>query len=104
MYTINSIVRPIHRSSLPLATLETFPLWFGWFSFNCYSVLAMKIKADIDSVACVFTATNMVTAITAAVIQVLYKKVDLTMLWNCTLAGLVAVKVGSDLGVLPGSE
>ena len=40
----------------------------------------MKIKADIDSVACVFTATNMVTAITAAVIQVLYKKVDLTML------------------------
>jgi len=104
-YTSNGSVRPIPGSSLPLATLGTFILWFGWFGFNGGSVLAMGTKADIDSIAGVFAATNMaasVGAITAAALtQLLYKKVDLTLVLNGALAGLVAVTAGPDLGVLP---
>ena len=80
-------------------------LFFGWFGFNGGSVLAMGTRADIDSIAGVFAATNMaasVGAITAAIVtQILYKKVDLTMVLNGALAGLVAVTAGPDLGIFP---
>jgi len=102
-YTKNGTIRPIPGSSLPLATLGTFILWLGWFGFNGGSVLAMGTKENIDSIAGVFAATNMAASlggITAAfVTQILYKKVDLTMVLNGTLAGLVAVTAAPDMGM-----
>ena len=96
-------VRPIPGSSLPLATLGTFILWLGWFGFNGGSVLAMGTKEDVDSIALVFADTNMaasVGAMTAALLtQIIYKKVDLTMVLNGALGGLVAVTAGPDLGM-----
>ncbi len=102
-YTKDGKVRPIMGSNLPLATLGTFILWLGWFGFNGGSVLAMGTQEDVDSIASVFAATNMAAAtgaVTAAVItQLKYGKVDLTMVLNGALGGLVAVTAGPDLGM-----
>ncbi len=102
-YTADGKVKPIPGSSLPLATLGTFILWLGWFGFNGGSVLAMGTKEDVDAIALVFADTNMAAAvggITAAILtQIIYKKVDLTMVLNGALGGLVAVTAGPDLGM-----
>ncbi len=97
-------VRPIPGSNLTLATLGTFILWMGWFGFNGGSQLALGSKADIDGIALVVADTNMAAcagALMAAVLtQIIYKKVDLTMVLNGALAGLVSVTAGPDLGMM----
>jgi Amt family ammonium transporter len=102
-YTKDGKVRPIPGSNMPLATLGTLILWMGWFGFNGGSQLAMSSKDDIDAIAMVMAATNMaaaVGAITAAILtQLLYKKVDLTMVLNGALAGLVSVTAAPDTGM-----
>ena len=103
-YDENGKVRPIPGSNLTLATLGTFILWMGWFGFNGGSQLAMGTKDDVDAIAMVMADTNMAAsagAITAAILtQILYKKVDLTMVLNGALGGLVAVTAGPDLGMV----
>ncbi|GGD38677.1 ammonium transporter channel family protein [Malaciobacter pacificus] len=97
-------VRPIPGSNLTLATLGTFILWMGWFGFNGGSQLALGSKADIDGIALVVADTNMAAAagaIAAALLtQLIYKKVDLTMVLNGALAGLVSCTAGPDLGMV----
>jgi len=96
-------VRPIPGSSMPLATLGTFILWLGWFGFNGGSQLALGSKDDIDAVSLIFASTNMGAAAGAVMAMVLtqliYKKVDLTMVLNGALAGLVSVTAGPDIGL-----
>lgn len=102
-YTKEGKVRPIPGSSMPLATLGTFILWLGWFGFNGGSQLAMGSYDDANAVGLIFANTNMAAAtgaITVAILtQVVYKKVDLTMVLNGALGGLVAVTAGPDLGM-----
>jgi len=85
-------------SNLALATLGTFILWLGWFGFNGASQLAMGTISDVDAVAQIFANTNMAAAAgaVAALIltQMLYGKVDLTMVLNGALAGLVSITAG----------
>lgn len=87
--------RAIPGSSLPLAALGTFILWFGWFGFNGASELALGSAADAVTIARVFANTNMAAAggvVTAMILsRLLYGKVDLTMTLNGALAGLVAI-------------
>ena len=96
-------VRPIPGSNLTLATLGTFILWMGWFGFNGGSQLALGSKEDIDGIASVVASTNMAAcagAVMAAILtQLIYKKVDLTMVLNGALAGLVSCTAGPDLGM-----
>ena len=96
-------VRPIPGSNLTLATLGTFILWMGWFGFNGGSQLALGSKEDIDGIASVIASTNMAAAagaVMAAILtQLIYKKVDLTMVLNGALAGLVSCTAGPDLGM-----
>jgi Amt family ammonium transporter len=103
-YTKDGKVRPIPGSNMPLAALGTLILWMGWFGFNGGSQLAMSSKDDIDAIALVMAATNMaaaVGAVTAAIMtQLLYKKVDLTMVLNGALAGLVSVTAAPDTGMM----
>ena len=103
-YAKDGSVRPIPGSNLTLATLGTFILWMGWFGFNGGSQLALGSKADIDGIALVVADTNMAAAagaIAAAILtQLIYKKVDLTMVLNGALAGLVSVTAGPDLGMM----
>ena len=88
-------VNPMPGSNLALATLGTFILWLGWFGFNGGSQLAMGTIGDVADVSRIFANTNMAAAsgAVAALIltQVLYKKVDLTMVLNGALAGLVSI-------------
>ncbi len=91
-------VVPMPGSNLALATLGTFILWMGWFGFNGASQLAMGTLEDADAVAQIFANTNMAAAAgaVAALIltQIMYKKVDLTMVLNGALAGLVSITAG----------
>ncbi|RUS58803.1 ammonium transporter [Pseudorhodobacter sp. E13] len=91
-------VNPMPGSNLALATLGTFVLWLGWFGFNGASQLALGTEADANAVAIIFANTNMAAAggaVSAMILtQVLYKKIDLTMLLNGALAGLVAITAG----------
>jgi len=88
-------VVPMLGSNLPLATLGTFILWLGWFGFNGGSQLAMGSISDIADVSRIFVNTNMAAAagaIAAMILtQVVYGKVDLTMVLNGALAGLVSI-------------
>ncbi|MEY3003720.1 MAG: hypothetical protein RLZZ491_896 [Pseudomonadota bacterium] len=88
-------VAPMPGSNLALATLGTFILWLGWFGFNGGSQLAMGTVGDVTDVSRIFANTNMAAAAgaVAALIltQVMYGKVDLTMVLNGALAGLVSI-------------
>ena len=88
-------VAPIPGSSLPLATLGTFILWLGWFGFNGGSQLALGAIDDSISVAKIFVNTNMAACggVVAALVltQLLYKKVDLTIVLNGAIGGLVSI-------------
>ncbi|MEN8836984.1 MAG: ammonium transporter [Celeribacter marinus] len=88
-------VQAMPGSNLALATLGTFILWLGWFGFNGGSQLAAGTVGDITDVGRIFANTNMAAAAGALVAliltQVVYGKVDLTMVLNGALAGLVSI-------------
>jgi Amt family ammonium transporter len=86
---------PMLGANLPIATLGVFILWLGWFGFNGGSQLAMGTVGDIADVSRIFANTNAAAAggaIAALILtQVVYGKVDLTMVLNGALAGLVSI-------------
>ena len=88
-------VNPLPGSNIPLATLGTFILWLGWFGFNGASQLAMGTISDVTDVSRIFANTNIAAAsgvvVTIILLQVLYRKVDVTMVLNGALAGLVSI-------------
>jgi Amt family ammonium transporter len=88
-------VVPMPGANLPIATLGVFILWLGWFGFNGGSQLAMGTVGDIADVSRIFANTNAAAAggaIAALILtQVVYGKIDLTMVLNGALAGLVSI-------------
>ncbi len=94
-------VNPMPGANLPLATLGTFILWFGWFGFNGGSQLALGSAADATAMAIVYVNTNLGAAAgvvaAMALSQAIYKKIDLTMALNGAIAGLVSITAGPDL-------
>ncbi|WAC45925.1 ammonium transporter [Pseudomonas sp. SL4(2022)] len=82
-------------ANLPLATLGTLILWFGWFGFNGGSQLKLSSIEDANAVANVFVNTNLAAAggLIAALLvaRILFGKADLTMALNGALAGLVSI-------------
>ena len=94
-YGANGSVTPMPGSSIPLATLGMFILWMGWFGFNGASQLAMGTIADVSDVSRIFANTNLAAAAGAIsamiLVQLIYKKVDVTMVINGALAGLVSI-------------
>ena len=97
----NGQVNPMPGANLPLATLGTFILWFGWFGFNGGSQLALGSAADATAIAIVYVNTNLAAAsgVVVAMIltQLLFKKMDLTLCLNGAIGGLVAITAGPDL-------
>ncbi|MDC0432510.1 ammonium transporter, partial [Hyphomicrobiales bacterium] len=100
-YGPNGEVNAIPGSNLPLATIGTFILWFGWFGFNGGSQLALGTAADAAAIANVYVNTNMAACAglvaALALSMLLYKKTDLTFVLNGALAGLVAITAGPDV-------
>ncbi|WP_111558356.1 ammonium transporter [Paracoccus sediminilitoris] len=94
-YRPDGRMQPMPGSNLALATLGTFILWLGWFGFNGASQLAIGSVSDAADVSRIFVNTNMAAsggAIAAIIVtQLLYGKIDLTMVLNGALAGLVAI-------------
>ena len=88
-------VNPIPGANLPLATLGTFILWFGWFGFNGGSELKISDVAEANATALVFVNTNLAACggcIAAVIVaRLLFGKADLTMALNGALAGLVSI-------------
>ncbi|MEE8555827.1 MAG: ammonium transporter [bacterium] len=99
-YTEDGKVKPIPGANLPLATLGTFILWLGWFGFNGGSQLAYGSKEDADAVSLILVNTNMAAcagALAALMLtQLIYKKIDLSMVLNGALSGLVGITAGPD--------
>ena len=86
---------PIPGSSMPLVALGTFILWFGWFGFNGGSQLAIASIDDATAVAKIFGNTN-IAAASGALSMIAFgsfknRKVDLPIVLNGALAGLVAI-------------
>ena len=83
--------------NMPLATIGVFLLWLGWFGFNGGSVLS----ASPGAVSLVLVTTNLAAAagVAGALITSLgvFKKHDLSMVLNGSLAGLVSVTAGADV-------
>ncbi len=100
-YDADGRVRVLPGSNLPLATLGTFILWFGWFGFNGGSQLALGSALDVTAMAIVYVNTNLGAAAgvlaAMALTQILYKKIDLTLALNGAIAGLVSITAGPDL-------
>ena len=94
-YKDDGSVNPMPGSNMPLATLGTFILWLGWFGFNGGSQLALGSIGDAADVSRIFTNTNTAAAggalATLILTQLVYKKIDLTMVLNGALAGLVSI-------------
>ena len=94
-YTKDGKVNAFPGSHLTLATLGTFILWLGWFGFNGGSQLYMDTAGNVADISRIFANTNTAAAggaLAALVMtQILYKKVDLTMVLNGALAGLVSI-------------
>ena len=97
-YSKDGRVNPMPGSNIPMATLGTFILWMGWYGFNGGSVLSLGSAASVIEMSNVFVNTNMAACggMLAAMImvQILYKKVDVTMALNGALAGLVSITAG----------
>jgi Amt family ammonium transporter len=94
-YGKNGEVHPIPGSNMPLATLGTFILWFGWFGFNGGSQLLVSDFENATAVGQIFLNTNAAAAAGAVaallVCKTTWGKADLTMILNGALAGLVAI-------------
>lgn len=97
--------KPIAGFSLPLVTLGTFVLWFGWFGFNGGSQLGIATTEDAMAVAKIFANTNVAAAAGVVTIlilnQIMSGRIDLPMVLNGALAGLVAITAGPLLPSLP---
>ena len=88
-------VHPIPGSNLALSTLGVVILWLGWFGFNGGSELALGTADAAANVSRIFANTNTAAAggAVAALIMshFMFGKVDLTMVLNGALAGLVSI-------------
>ena len=98
-YNEDGSINAIPGHNLTLSAVGAFMLWFGWFGFNPGSTLGAVGKWElIGSV-----ATNTFLASAAGGISTIcytflrYKKVDITMVINGVLAGLVAITAGCNV-------
>jgi Amt family ammonium transporter len=89
-YNLDGSSNVMAGHSIPLATLGTFILWFGWFGFNPGSTMAL-----VSDIAHIATTTNLAGAaggISAMITSWwMFKKADVSMALNGVLGGLVSI-------------
>lgn len=105
-YTKDGKARAIPGHSLTLGALGCFILWFCWFGFNGGSTVALS-GSNAEVAARVFVTTNMAAAVATVTVMcvtwIRYKKPDVSMTLNGSLAGLVAITAGCDMVTPVGS-
>lgn len=94
-FNADGTVNPLPASSIPLVALGTFILWLGWFGFNGGSQLALGSAENAIAMSNIFVNTNLAAAagVIAAMVftQVMYGKIDLSVVLNGALGGLVSI-------------
>ncbi|MAU58157.1 MAG: ammonium transporter [Flavobacteriaceae bacterium] len=98
-YNISGEANTIPGHNLPLAAIGGFILWFGWFGFNPGSTLgAIGNWELIGSVVInTFLASAAGGMSTMIYTYFNYGKIDITMVINGILAGLVAITAGCNV-------
>lgn len=98
-YDKNGKPKAIPGHSLTLGALGVFILWFCWFGFNGASTVSMEGQAVVTA-GKIFVTTNLAAAFSTCTVMFItwfrYKKPDISMTLNGTLAGLVAITAGCD--------
>ncbi|MBD5404753.1 MAG: ammonium transporter [Treponema sp.] len=81
--------------NLPLGALGVFILWFGWYGFNGAAA------ASVSEMGSIFLTTTVAPAIATVTCMVFtwikYRKPDVSMCLNASLAGLVAITASCDV-------
>lgn len=100
-YGKDGSVKAIPGHSLTLGALGVFILWFCWFGFNGTSTLSLSSSKSMVSAGNIFVNTNLAAACATVVVMLFtwikYKKPDVSMTLNGSLAGLVAITAGCDV-------
>lgn len=98
-YDKDGKAKAIPGHSLTLGALGVFILWFCWFGFNGASTVSMEGEAIIAA-GKIFVNTNLAAAVASctvlAITWIKYKRPDISMTLNGSLAGLVAITAGCD--------
>ncbi|MDD5940889.1 MAG: ammonium transporter [Lachnospiraceae bacterium] len=99
-YDKNGKARAIPGHNLTAMALGVFVLWFCWFGFNGGSTVSMASADDAATASLVFMNTNLAAAVATLVAMIFtwcrYGKPDVSMTFNASLAGLVAITAGCD--------
>ena len=100
-YDKNGKSKAIPGHSITLGALGVFILWFCWFGFNGGSTVSATGDDVLVSMGSIFVTTNMAAAVATVTVMCItwirYKKPDVSMTLNGSLAGLVAITAGCDL-------
>ena len=98
-YSKSGKSKAIPGHNLTIGALGVFILWFCWFGFNGASTVSMEGDA-IVSAGKIFVTTNLAAAVATVTVLIItwvrYKKPDVSMSLNGSLAGLVAITAGCD--------
>lgn len=98
-YNKDGSANAIPGHSLTLGALGVFILWFCWFGFNGGSTVSME-GDSIVAAGNIFVTTNLAAAVSTVTVMIItwirYKKPDISMTLNGSLAGLVAITAGCD--------
>ncbi len=94
-------VKATPPSNVPIVTLGVFILWLGWFGFNGGSQLALGGAADATAMANLLINTNLGAAggvvAALALSRPVLRRIDLMVVLNGALGGLVGITAGPDL-------
>lgn len=98
-YNSDGTANTIEGHNLPLAAVGAFILWFGWFGFNPGSTLGAVGNWELIGTVIVntFLASAAGGISTMAYTYFSYGKIDITMVINGVLAGLVSITAGCNV-------
>ena len=98
-YSKSGKSKAIPGHNLTIGALGVFILWFCWFGFNGASTVSMEGDAIVTA-GKIFVTTNLAAAVATVTVLIItwvrYKKPDVSMSLNGSLAGLVAITAGCD--------
>ena len=94
-------VKATPPSNVPSVTLGVLILWLGWFGFNGGSQLALAGASDAVAMSNVIVNTNLAAAAgviaAMAISRPLFGRVDILVVLNGAIAGLVSITAGPDM-------
>jgi len=94
-YSKSGKSKAIPGHNLTIGALGVFILWFCWFGFNGASTVSMEGDAIVTA-GKIFVTTNLAAVTVLIITWIRYKKPDVSMSLNGSLAGLVAITAGCD--------